>query len=98
KQEGQHRRERERNKQLASDVKNRDDERRQQNHPDPYKRGSRSILHRSHGISSVVHSSTSSKCARVRPRAADQPFEAKKVSSNPVTTQKEESDRSTDIS
>jgi hypothetical protein len=40
---------------LASDVKNRDDERRQQNHPDPYERGGRGIL-RSHGTLSVVHS------------------------------------------
>jgi hypothetical protein len=71
KQEGQHRRERERNKQLASDVKNRDDERRQQNHPDPYKRGGRGILHRSHGMSSVVHSAATGKCAARHPRTAD---------------------------
>ena len=70
KQEGQHRRERERNQQLASDIKNRDDERRQQNHPDPYKRRGRSILHRSHGMSSVVHSAASGKCAARRPRTA----------------------------
>ena len=56
------RRERERNKQLAADIKNRDDERRQQNRPDPYKRGAGRILRRSHGISSVVHGAASSKC------------------------------------
>ena len=88
-QEGQHRRKRERNKQLASDVKNRDDERRQQNHPDSYERRGRGILRRSHGTSSVVHSAASSKCAARRPRAAVQFFEAKKVSSDPVAIQKE---------
>src|SRR4029453_8222810 len=95
KQERQHRRERERNKQLASDVKNRDDERRQQNHPDPYKRGGRSILHRSHGISSVVHSAASSKCAACSPPTAAQFFEAKKVSSKLVAIQTKESVAST---
>ena len=43
----------------------------EQNHPDPYQRGGRSILHRSHGMSFVVHSAASGKCAARRPRTAD---------------------------
>src|SRR4029434_112726 len=86
-QKSQHRRERERNKQLASDVKNRDDERRHKNHPDPYERRGRGIL-RSHGTLSVVHSAASSKCAARRPRTTAQFFEARKVSSDLVAIQK----------
>jgi hypothetical protein len=81
---------------LASDVKNRDDKRRQQNHPDPYERGGRGIL-RSHGTLSVVHRAASSKCAACRPRTTAQFFEAKKVSSDSVVIQTEESKRRTNL-
>src|SRR4029450_13996191 len=80
KQEGQHRSERERNKQLASDVKNRDDERRQQNHPNSSKRRGRSISPPPHGPFTVVHRAASGKSAARRPRTAAQFFD-RKVSS-----------------
>ena len=78
-------------------IKNRNDERRQQNHPDPYKQGARGTLHRSHGRLSVVHSAASGKCAARCPRTAAQLFEAKKVSSDPVAIRTEESDSCTNI-